>query len=171
MELLSGLSAINAAIGIGKSVVQADHAIDTATLKSNLANMMSELANAKIAQIELVERIRELEEENSRLKGASESIDQLIESGGYRYQPSADGSPLGWPACPACIAKDKRITLLVQDGDIQSAKCPSCDANFKPVTWFTAPGRTAVQDRNERRARSQAEMNARIAQLDRNSPY
>ena len=52
--------------------MQADHALDTATLKSKLADMMIELANAKLAQMDLI----------GKLEAASKEIERLLASEG-----------------------------------------------------------------------------------------
>ena len=162
MELLGGLSAINAAIGIGKSVIHADNALDTATLKAKLADLMIELANAKISQVELIEKNTILSKEISRINESNIEIALLKELEGYHYQPDEEGNVIGWPACPSCLNKEKRVVILVQNGDIQSAKCPRCTSVYVPVASFISPGLSRAEHRRIRRAENQANANAQI---------
>ena len=162
MELLSGLSAINAAIGIGKSVVQADQALDTATLKSKLADMMIELSNAKLAQLELIEKLEVASKEVQRLTTSESEITALKLNDGYHFQSDDDGNPLGWPCCPKCLEGEKRISKLVQDGDEVSAKCPRCDTHFRPVTSFVAPGYSRQQEKRDKLSKQRDAANAAV---------
>ena len=162
MELLSGLSAINAAIGIGKSVVQAEHALDTATLKSKLADLMIELANAKLAQMDLIEKLEFSSNEVERLLASDREINKLKLLDEYYFQTDDSGNATGWPCCPKCLEIERRISKLVQDGDEVSAKCPRCDTHFKPVTSFVAPGYTRQQEKRDTRTKQQDAANAAI---------
>ena len=159
MDLISGLGAINTAISIGKAVIQADSAYDQATLKSQLADMMSELANAKIAQIEMIEQNRKLNDEVDRLLRAEGDITALKEDDGYYYNPDEAGNPMGWPACPSCLTKEKQITLLVQKGAVDAAQCPRCGTDFNPVTSFVAPGTTRQAEKLRRSSEAMDRMN------------
>ncbi|MCC6926933.1 hypothetical protein [Novosphingobium sp.] len=162
MDLIAGLGAINAAIGIGKSVVQADRALDAATLKAKLAEMMGELANAKLAQIELVEEIEKLRKELERINGAEADFAALSEHDGYYYRNGNDGTPIGWPVCPKCKDGTKKMAFLVQNGDEVGAKCPQCNSEYRPVTSFVSAGYTRQQQERDERARRTAEANSAI---------
>ena len=162
MELLSGLSAINAAIGIGKSVVQADHALDTATLKSKLADMMIELANAKLAQMDLIGKLEAASKEIERLLASEGEISNLKLINEYYFQTDDSGNAAGWPCCPKCLEIDKRISKLVQDGDEVSAKCPRCDTHFRPVTSFVAPGYSRQQEKRDKLSKQRNAANAAV---------
>jgi len=170
MDIASGLAATGNAISLIKTIREADSAYDSATLKSQLADVMSELSDAKLAQIEMVERIRELESELARLQMADEQIGELIEVNGYRYSVTGD-VPRGWPACPKCLAAEKRITYLVQEGKYNSAKCPLCESQYDPVDHYHADGRSTAEIRREQRARSSAEQNAKINRLTRRNSW
>jgi hypothetical protein len=170
MDIASGLAATGNAITLLKAIKDADSAIDAATLKSKLAEVMNELADAKISQIELIEKIRGLEEENARLLKSGEEIGNLIEKDGYLYRPSGN-DVLGWPACPTCITKEKFVSLLVQNGDVTDAKCPRCLTEFSPVTSYVSPGYTRREQHLDERRRKNKAANEALSRLNRTTGY
>ena len=159
MEIASGLVATSNALTLVKAIRDAGTAYDTATLKAKLAEVMSELADAKMAQVAILEENAALRAENKRLLAADGDIEKLNAVDGYLYVLDETGAPRGWPACPSCLAKDKSVTFLVQDKYITSAKCPRCLVELAPVTSFVAPGLT----RQEQQRRKDAESMARAA--------
>jgi PIN domain nuclease of toxin-antitoxin system len=159
MDIVGGLAATSNAISLVKALRDADSALDTATLKAKLAEVMGELTDAKLAQLELLEKNAELEKEVRRLVAVESDIAELTELDGYRYRKNAEGQVMGWPACPSCLNKEKSVALLVQDGHIEHAACPRCHTKFFPVTSFVAPGLTRAEEKRQERARAQEEQN------------
>jgi hypothetical protein len=168
MDFVTGLSATSNAISILKSIKDTDKALDSVALKAQLVDALDQLTNAKLAQIELAEKVTELEREVQRLRSSKDEIDTLLECNGYKYRGN-EGQPVGWPACPKCLQHEKRTSFLVQDGAINSSKCPRCDTKFAPVDHYSESGRTAIELRNERRARESAKANAALERYNRGS--
>ena len=159
MDIAAGLAATSHAITIAKSIKDAEKALDAATLKAKLADIISELADVKISQSDLIQRVKELEEENDRLRKADIGISELKEENGYLFRQEGNGL-IGWPACPSCVSKEKKIVFLVQNGKFDHAKCPSCKSEFAPVISYLTPGYSRADDRNKKAA----EANERLAQ-------
>lgn len=166
MDLTTGLAATSNAITIIKALKDADNALDSAVVRTQLVEALNELVNSKASQLELAERIKELEHEVSRLKDASKTRQDLTEHEGYQYA-TKDGSPIGWPACPTCLSKESRITFLVQDGHYHEAKCPHCTTRYDPVTSFLEAGYTREDDYEARKQRDREKQNEQIREFGR----
>ena len=67
MDLMQGLSAISAGLGIVKELRDLDQSVDEATFKLKLAELTSSLADAKFALVDAKERSTELENQISEL--------------------------------------------------------------------------------------------------------
>jgi uncharacterized paraquat-inducible protein A len=161
VDIVTGLSATSNAISIIKAIKDTDKALDSVALKAQLVDALDQLMNAKLSQIELAEKVTELEKEVQRLRASNDQID----CNGYKYNDN-EGQPIGWPACPKCLENERRISFLLQDGAINSSKCPRCDSKFAPVDHYSESGRTAIALRSEQRARKSAEATAAIRQYN-----
>lgn len=164
MDIAGGLAATSNALTLIKAIKDADTLLDTATLKAKLAEVMSQLADAKISQVEMMEENKRLSAENLRLLSADMDMASLTEIGGYLYKQDESNSATGWPACPTCVSRDKFIAFLVQDGDVEHAKCPRCHVKLFPVTSFVSPGYTRQAQKSDRRSYNMQELNRRLAE-------
>lgn len=170
MELAAGLAAATQAISIAKSIKDADKALDHATLKAKLAEIISELADVKISQVAFIERIHELEAEIARLKLSDADFSNLVEESGYFYRREGNGL-IGWPACPTCASNEKRLNFLVQNGGVEKAKCPSCKTEFDPVSSYLRPGYSRLDEHREKIAEKSRRTAAAMERLNSNSRW
>ncbi|MEM7779111.1 MAG: hypothetical protein AAF697_01825 [Pseudomonadota bacterium] len=166
MDIAGGLSATSNAINIVKALKETDHALDSAVLKARLLEVLDQLIDVKSSQLELTERVRELEKENARLLTTSDDLADLVDKGGYLYKQEGNGL-IGWPACPSCLNKDRRVVFMVQDRDYKSAKCPRCKSEFSPVTGYVLPGYSFADEREDKLRRRNEKLNARLRDLNR----
>lgn len=67
MDLMQGLSAVSAGLGIVKELRDLDRSVDEATFKLKLAELTSSLADAKFALVDAKEQSAELESRISEL--------------------------------------------------------------------------------------------------------
>ena len=140
MDFFAGISGINNAITIAKALKQIEKDYDAATLKAQVADLISALADAKMALTDASEENKRLASENERLLQAGSEVATLVEIESYRYRTNGTGQAIGYPACPACLDKEKRVVLLIQEGYAKDAKCPRCASKFYPVESFTQNG-------------------------------
>lgn len=153
MDIMAMLSGTSTAITLAKAVKDAEVSLDVATIKAKMAEILSELADAKLAQVALVEENAALKVEVARLIAAGGEIDDLLDIDGFKYAQKG-GSAVGWPACPACLVNEKRVSFLVQHGATEHSKCPRCKSDFNPVPSFVAAGVTRKDEVRRRRAAS-----------------
>ncbi|SMC31064.1 hypothetical protein [Novosphingobium sp. B1] len=158
MDIMAMLSGTSTAITLAKAVKDAEVSLDVATIKAQMAEILSELSDAKLAQAALLEENAQLKAEVARLAAAGDEIGAMVDVGGYKYEPR-DGTAIGWPACPACLANEKRVTILVQNGKAEDAKCPRCKSEFSPVVSFVAAGVTRKDEELRRRAEGMERLN------------
>lgn len=170
MDIASGLTAATHALSIAKSIKDAEKALDAATLKARLAELISELADVKIAQVALMEKVHDLQSENERLRNIGPEFDQLGEENGYFYRKEGNGL-IGWPACPSCFSIEKKVTYLVQNGNIEDAKCPHCKTEFTPVTSYLSPGFSRTDQRRQRAEQKSRETRAVMERMNRSSSW
>lgn len=134
---IAGLStAVTQAFDLVKLLNSADKALDTATLKIQILGITNELVSAKAALSEAQAELSKKDDEIVRLKKAFEDRTTLTEGPeGYKYK-SVRGFPDGYPICPACEAKDGRISFLKPYEHRYKGICPTCDKQFHPIKYY-----------------------------------
>lgn len=151
VDAIAALGALTNAMNIARALRGVERDFDLATMKMQIADLMTSLADVRMQHAEMVTRIDELEKENERLLAAGGEIDALVEYEGYRFMPDDGGGPSGWPACPACIVRDKAVSIMVQKGHRDGSECHRCSKELDPVPSFVSPGLTRAQARADRR--------------------
>lgn len=155
-EIATGITALNNALSIAKTLREAEKVYDAATYKLKIAELIEEMVSGKLALSEAKESISDLKAENDRLAAAFQDRTALLAGeGGYKYRPGEDGKPFGYPICPGCELKGT-IVNLVQNGTSHTrGKCPSCSSEYHPVVQHDDD---AVRRRSEAAARQSSNM-------------
>ena len=172
MDIGSALSSLTAAQTIAKGLREVQKAYDEAALKMQIADLISNIADAKIELVEAQAALDSKDDEIKRLTEALATKARLVEGpGGYRWQDRGDGRGIGLPVCPACLDKEGRQVVLVQSGTNFGAQCPRCSTSFDPVDRLLEPDpsgvqRTAIQSRAEARAEQRRQQNQTMRQLN-----
>lgn len=158
MDIAGTLGIITNGITVAKTMRDIDKKYDEATYRAQMADLIDALSDAKLALLEARETISERDAEIDRLTQAFETKGHLVKAGGgYSYFSTIAGEPQGYPVCPSCLPVG-RVIQLVQNGQVEFAKCPACDKPFAPVTCYIGNGDTAVDKRNrDRKAVSDAQ--------------
>lgn len=169
MDLAAALGAVGAALNVAKSIKDIDAAFDRAAYKIQIADLMSNLADVKVAVLEAQEELRDAKAENERLTNALSAKGDLIEGPGGHLWISQEGLKLGYPVCPSCLEREGRQVILKQDGGMASTRCPRCASAFQPVEYFHKPDAAGVQKSETEVAREkrQAANEARRRQINR----
>lgn len=125
------LSSTSAAIGVAKAVSEAKGAYDQADLKLQMAEILSTLADVKIALAEAQSEGKAKDDEISRLKEAFAFQGTVVEYYGWKFPATKHGEPYGTPFCPRCIEKDGRFTVTRPTGNGYAAvSCPMCSTKY-----------------------------------------
>ncbi len=137
MDLVAAAGGLSHAINIAKTVRDADKALDKATLKAQMADVMDKATDAKFALSEAREQIANRDAEIARLRAAfEERVDLVLGDGDYKFRTNENGDAIGYPMCPKCETLDGRIVQLKQHRHGLAAQCPACSSVFEPVACY-----------------------------------
>ena len=137
MDIISGISAVNSAIGIAKALRGIEKTYDEATAKAQLADLISSLTDAKLAMAEAKENLAAKDKEIERLKASFEDKTALVKGdGGYSYLADEARKPVGYPACPKCEQVDGRVVQTKEHETSGKSRCPACSAVYSPVVCY-----------------------------------
>ena len=146
MDIVGGIAAATQAVTIIRSIRDAERALDAATLKAQLADLIAKVADTKIALSEAKEALQLKDGEINRLRRAFEERAELVVGpDDYKYRRRSDGEPTGYPMCPACEAVDGRIVQLVRSGHWRNGQCPFCKSMFTPIRPMHSQAETEDQ--------------------------
>ncbi len=137
MDIPGTITAITASITALKGLREINAEYDKAELKAQLADVMSSLADAKIALSEAQEVIAGQSKEISVLKTTFEKSAKLVEHRGYKYETNEKGQPKGEPFCPRCEQRDGFLMRLSQSkGAVTELQCPECKSIYSRIPRF-----------------------------------
>ncbi len=137
MDIPGTITAITASINALKGLREINAEYDKAELKAQLADVMSSLADAKIALSEAQELIANQSKGISALKASFEKSAQLVEYKGFKYEPNENNSPKGEPFCPRCEQRDGFLMRLSQSkGAVTDLQCPECKSIYSRIARF-----------------------------------
>jgi hypothetical protein len=157
VDIISGIAAAKQALDIAKALKGIEKSYDEATLKAQLADLVSALADAKMSMVDAKEELALKDKEIAELKANFEQRLNLVQGDGdYKYFPSDEGQPVGFPICPTCEI-DGKIVQLKQNGGPTQTRCPKCKSEFEPVSCFIAGGDGTLHAKEKRlKAEAQA---------------
>ncbi len=135
MSIAAGISSVNAALTTVKTMRAIEKAYDQAVLKSQLAELMGNLSEAKMALIDAKEEISARDEEIKDLKGKLKTQSETVQFDGYSYAATPDGKPTGAPYCNACIANDG-THIPLSHAMHRHWMCPRCKGVASNVQKF-----------------------------------
>lgn len=136
MDIPGTITAITASINALKALREINAEYDKAELKAQLADVMSSLADAKIALSEAQEFIASQSKDILALKATFEKSADLIEYRGFKYEHDESGNPKGEPFCPRCEQRDGFLMRLSQSGARTDLVCPECKSTYSRATRF-----------------------------------
>lgn len=131
IDIATLLSSTTAAIGVAKAVSEVKGIYDQADLKLKMAEIVSTLADVKIALVEAGSESKAKDEEIARLKQAFIYSGTTVELHGWQFPATKHGEAYGTPFCPKCIEKDGRFMVLRQVGHgYADVACPLCSTKY-----------------------------------------
>ncbi|MCW0047197.1 hypothetical protein OIU13_11720 [Brevundimonas sp. BT-123] len=135
MSVAAAITSVNAALTTLKAMRAIEKAYDQAVLKSQLAELMGNLSEAKMALIDAKEEISARDDEIKDLKGKLKKQAETAQFDGYSYAATVEGKPTGAPYCNACIANDGTQIPLSHAMD-RHWLCPRCKGIASNVRKF-----------------------------------
>jgi hypothetical protein len=131
-QIGTALGALNSAITIGKAVLDSKGAVERATLNLQVAELTGAVAEAKIALVEIEERVREKDKEIERLNEALENRNKVAKVNDAFYDLDDQGRPTGEPYCMSCYETRKKLVHLARTGPRthDPKMCPTCKTSY-----------------------------------------
>lgn len=138
VDVAGALASISTSIAILKSLREIDADYDSATYKLQIADLATNLAEAKLLVVDMKDEIEAKDSEIDRLKAFDGNLDNLKIVNGFYYGVDADGSPQGFPYCTYCIDKKRGLFRLIRKADSVrgSCFCPECNTPYVKVSEY-----------------------------------
>ena len=124
--ITTGVAAIKAATDIAKLIRGADAAIDQATLKNQIADLMLALADIKESYADIRDLVRENDEQIAKLEAALAGLSGMVFEGDVYYKVDKHGAVTSNPQCTRCWDVDEKMVTLLDQGS-----CPECKTYFE----------------------------------------
>ena len=120
-------SSVKTAIDIAKAIKDADVSLEKAEQKLRIAELVSALADTKLASAEVLELLQRKNAEIEDLKGKLKFSDKLVRVREAYYEVDEAGTPAGDPYCSHCWeTRSQAIHLQKVADDFHKLTCPSC---------------------------------------------
>jgi len=135
-DIVTGLSALNAAFDIAKELKNASSAYNDAEIRLKISELYSALSEARIELADAQTEIHGLNEKIKDLEGKLNSSDEMIyKDGAYYRAVPLENKPNG-PFCPACYEGPGKKTSSMSPVARQFSfagkfKCNTCDKYVK----------------------------------------
>lgn len=137
MATISAITgSVKVAIGIAQAIKDADVSLEKAELKIRMAELISALADTKIASAEIVETSRQKDAEIEKLRNLLKFKEKLIRVREAYFEVDESGKPMGDPYCSHCWETNSKAIHLTSGvaADIRMGleikRCPSCRAEY-----------------------------------------
>lgn len=124
--ITAAMTGIKLATEIASNIRQGSVELEKAELKLSLAEIIGNLADAKIAIVNIQEELHENEEEIKRLKVALRTRENVTRVGDAYYMTDNNANPYGTPYCLNCWENESKLCSLVEDSMRNDRKCPKC---------------------------------------------
>jgi hypothetical protein len=129
MDIMTAIAAGTRALEAVKAVQNFNKSYDDATWKAKTAELISDIADMKVALVEAHERIRELQNQNEALQAKLIfKADKTKYERGWRYEIFADGTTAEFPFCQRCETEGKFVRIVRGLGS--TANCPGCKGTY-----------------------------------------
>jgi hypothetical protein len=142
MDIMTAIAAATNAVDLLKSLNQVDKEYDKAELKAKIAELLSNVADLKIALIEANDDLRASSDEIRRLQAGFALREDTIRYKEFLYAKGTDGNPVGYPYCQRCEQVDGfMIKVVDREGQHGNMVCPRCKTTYVHVgVWRPAAG-------------------------------
>jgi hypothetical protein len=140
MDFMTIIATATKSLEMVKALKDIDKQIGEAELKAKAAELLSNLADLKIALDEAKEEAAAKDGEIVRLKNAFQLRTEGVRHYNFLYDKSSDGKPQGQPYCTRCEQIDGvMIKVTYDDGMRGNAICPQCKTKYRHVQVYNTP--------------------------------
>jgi hypothetical protein len=137
MDFMTIIATATKSLEIVKAIKDIDKQIGEAELKAKAAELLSNLADLKIALVEAKEEAAAKDSEIAKLKNAFQLRNDCVRHYNFLYDKSADGKPQGQPYCTRCEQIDGvMIKVTYDEGMRGDAICPQCKTKYRHVQVY-----------------------------------
>ena len=134
---MTALTTATKSLELVKALRDVDRQIGEAELKAKAAELLSNLADVKVALVQARDDIESREKEMAKLKAAFQLREDCVRHENFLYDKKLDGSPRGQPYCPRCEQVDGLMIKLTYDEGMRgNAICPQCKTKYRHVQVF-----------------------------------
>jgi hypothetical protein len=154
MDIMAAISLATRSVELVKTLRDIDKQLGEAELNAKAAELLSNLADVKIALVEAGDALRQRDGEIDRLKAAFRWRGECVQHGDFLYEKKPDGTPIGTPFCPRCQRADGFMIKLVptDHGVWGEADCPQCDKNSMVLSHSEVSAAIALLGATTRRS-------------------
>lgn len=132
MATISAITgSVKAAIDIAKAIKDADVSLEKAELKIRMAELISALADTKIASAEIVEISRHKDAEIEKLRNLLKFKEKLIRVNEAYFEVDESGKPMGGPYCSHCWEASSKAIHLRSVRASFIKECPACQTSYR----------------------------------------
>jgi hypothetical protein len=140
MDFMTIIATATKSLEMVKALKDIDKQIGEAELKARAADLLSNLADLKVALVEAKEEAALKDSEIAKLKKAFQLRNDGVRHNSFLYDKGSDGQPVGQPYCTRCEQIDGvMIKLTYDDGMRGNAICPQCKAKYRHVQVYHKP--------------------------------
>jgi hypothetical protein len=140
MDLIVALAAATKSLELAKAIMDADKHYSQAELKAKAADLLSNLADVKVALVNAHDQIAEKDKEIARLKSAFQLREETVRVENFLYDKDDQGRPVGLPYCYRCEQVDGiMIKASRVNRGYTTAMCPQCKTAFEQAQIFSHP--------------------------------
>jgi predicted nuclease with TOPRIM domain len=130
MDIITAIAAGTRALDAVRAVQDLNKSYDEATWKAKTAELLSDIADMKVALVEAQDRIRELQNQNEKLQAKLIfKVEKTKYEKGWRYEIFEDGTLADFPFCQRCETEGQFVRIVRSLGSFSS--CPGCKANYE----------------------------------------
>jgi predicted nuclease with TOPRIM domain len=129
MDIMTAIAAGTRALEAVRAVQDLNKSYDEATWKGKTAELISDIADMKVALVEAQERLRELQNQNDTIKAKLVfKAEKTKYEKGWRYEVFEDGTVADFPFCQRCETEGKFVRIVRGLGPFSN--CPGCKATY-----------------------------------------
>jgi hypothetical protein len=131
MDIVHAIAAGTKALEVLRAIRDINKAYDDASWKSKVAELMSDIADMKMALFEANDQMRALQTDNDKLaKQVRFKAEKTIYEKGLYYEVYDDGQIAELPFCQSCMTKGEFIRLVYGPIDVSRSYCPGCKTHY-----------------------------------------
>jgi hypothetical protein len=129
--LMLALTAATKSIELLRAMKDLDKQYSQAELKAKAAELLSNLADVKVALVDAPDQIAEKEREIVKLRSA---FQLRQETDNFSFDKDEQGRPIGWPYCYRCEQIDG-VMIKVHQGGGRDMVCPQCKRTYGSMEY------------------------------------